>query len=218
MGKSRKSSRNPSSWLLGVPLGRIGGWFLRLLGSTWRVHGPGPSEGAFVGALWHSGFICAAYLWRDRGYKILVSRSRDGDLIESVLGPLGYGASLRGSSSRGGTRASLGAIRALREGIGVAVLIDGPKGPALESKPGAVHLSQITGLEILPAAIAAKPAIRFRSWDRTILPLPFARVRYAYGQKIIFDNNVTEEQIRRATEQLENSLNDLTKKLYGMLE
>jgi len=219
MGKSRKSAENLSRRLSATVLGRIGGWFLRLLGSTWRVQGPATApKGPLIGALWHRGFICAAYLWRDQGYKILVSRSHDGDLIESALRPLGFGSSLRGSSSRGGTQASLEAVRALRKGSRVVVLLDGPKGPACESKPGALLLSQIAGIEIVPVGIAAKPALRFQSWDRTILPLPFARVRYDYGQKIRIDREASEEEISEATSRLENSLNELTKELDRLLE
>lgn len=218
MGKSRQSAKNLSRRLSAAILGRIGGWVLRLLGSTWRVEGPSPPEGPFIGALWHKGFICAAYLWRDQGYKILVSRSHDGDLIDSALRPLGFGSSLRGSSSRGGAQASLQAVRALRKGAGVAVLLDGPKGPACESKPGALLLSQIAGIEILPTGITAKPALRFQSWDRTILPLPFARVRYAFGRKTCVSKDATEEEISEATNQLENSLNELTKELDQQLK
>src|SRR5262245_32254320 len=90
-------------------VGWLGAFFLRALGTTWRVERVGVDPLAAGGAvpavqvIWHGNLFAAAYGWRDRGIAVAVSLSRDGDWIDAVLVRLGFGASPRGSSSRGAT-------------------------------------------------------------------------------------------------------------------
>ncbi len=156
-----------------------------------------------VGGLWHAGLLSAAYLFRDRGVSIVVSRSRDGDLIDAVLQPLGFGESLRGSSSRGGAAALKAGVRALRDGARVAVLLDGPKGPPRQAKPGVLHLARSSRAPLIPCAIVAKPTHRFGSWDGTQLPLPFARVRFALGDPVAVPNESSDAADASALNELE---------------
>lgn len=184
-------------------LGRVAAVAIRLLGRTWRVEGPAVPTHPLVGALWHAGFLVAAHLFRDGDIAIVVSRSRDGDLIDAALRPLGYAESLRGSSSRGGTTALRQGIRRLREGGRIAVLLDGPKGPARAAKPGVLHLAHAADVPLLPVAIVAKPTHRFASWDETELPFPFARVRYALGEPLRLPKELTDESVARTLRELE---------------
>jgi lysophospholipid acyltransferase (LPLAT)-like uncharacterized protein len=171
-------------------LGRLAAGLLRLLGRTWRVEvaGGDPREtepdSAQLAALFHESMLPCAWLYRDRGYRVAVSRSRDGERIRSVLIALGYGEPARGSSSRGGSAALRGLIRHLEAGTTVAVLVDGPRGPARRAKPGIVSLARLAGRPIQPVAFAARPAVRLGSWDRSLLPLPFARIVVAYGEPL----------------------------------
>lgn len=184
-------------------LGRVAAIAIRLLGKTWRVEGPAVPVKPLVGALWHAGFLVAAYLFRDEDIAIVVSRSRDGDLIDATLRPLGYAESLRGSSSRGGTAALRQGIRRLRGGGRIAVLLDGPKGPARVAKAGVLHLAHAADAPLLPVAIVAKPAHHFASWDGTALPFPFARVRYALGEPLRLPKELTDESVTRTLRELE---------------
>ena len=88
---------------------------------------------------------------------------------------LGYRA-VRGSSTRGGARALLGAVRELRAGGAVAFTPDGPRGPRRELKPGVVAAAQRGGGVIVPIHAEADRAWRLHSWDRFMIPKPFARV------------------------------------------
>ena len=170
-----------SVWLGGIVFAP----FLRLLGATWRIESEGEdplaSPGQFLVATWHQGLFCGAYHYRNRLVGIPVSQSRDGDRIEAVLQRLGFGPSPRGSSSRGGHLALKGMIDAWRNGQPLGILCDGPRGPARQCKPGAVAAGRATGMRIRPIGIAGAPAIRFPSWDRAFLPLPFARIVLVYG-------------------------------------
>jgi lysophospholipid acyltransferase (LPLAT)-like uncharacterized protein len=93
---------------------------------------------------------------------------------------LGYGA-VRGSSSRGGARALLGAVRQLQAGRAVAFTPDGPRGPRRELKPGVVAAAQRGGGVIVPIHAEADRAWRLHSWDRFMIPKPLARVQITYG-------------------------------------
>jgi lysophospholipid acyltransferase (LPLAT)-like uncharacterized protein len=199
-------------WLVGV----FGALFLRVLGSTWRitrtghdplaVRVPGPP---LVAALWHGGLFSAAYCWRDQRIVVAVSRSRDGDWIDAVLVRLGFAKSARGSSSRGATALLRELIRRVRAGEVIAILLDGPRGPAGVAKPGILSLARATGANLIPIGIAASPAFRFGSWDRTALPAPFARVRIVFGAPFPVPADVSPEALEPLRAQLEAELHRL---------
>ncbi len=109
--------------------------------------------------------------------RVLVSRSRDGDIGAFACEQMGYEA-VRGSSSRGGAAALIALARELSgRGGWAAIVVDGPRGPRRQSKPGAVWLAQKTGIPITAVTAEAFPAVRTKSWDHGVIPLPFARVK-----------------------------------------
>ena len=195
-----------SVWLGGVLFGP----FLRLLGATWRIEcegeDPRGTPEPFLVATWHQGLFCGAYHYRDRRVGIPVSQSRDGDRIEAVLQRLGFGPSPRGSSSRGGPIALQGMIEAARNGQPLGILCDGPRGPARICKPGAVAAGRATGRAIRPIGIAGAPAIRFPSWDRAFLPLPFARVVFVYPPALSIARGASDEEFAATVAELEQSI------------
>jgi hypothetical protein len=163
--------------------GVLGALAIRALGSSWRVESSGalPGRGPYVVVAWHQGMLIAAYVLRDRGLWVPLSLSRDGDWAASVLRRLGFAESPRGSSSRGGSQLLREMIRRVGAGESGGVLPDGPRGPAFEAKPGVLALASASGAPLVPVGVAALPARRLGSWDRALLPLPFARVRFHYG-------------------------------------
>jgi hypothetical protein len=210
--------RRLAFWLGGVLVARL----LRVLGATWRIRIEGDDPLAsgvppMLGALWHHSTFVAAYFYRDRGIAIMVSRSRDGDWISAVLQRLGF-ATPRGSSSRGGREALREQIREVREGGRIAaILCDGPRGPARQLKAGVVALARATSAPLWPVAFSARPCLRFASWDRTFLPLPFARVVCAYGEPVRVPEDVDEAGFEKTRAQLESELNRLTEGLDARL-
>jgi lysophospholipid acyltransferase (LPLAT)-like uncharacterized protein len=210
-GERRSALHRIASWGVGL----LGGWFLRALGATWRVERSGadpmaaPEPTPLALAIWHGGLLPAAFCWRDRRIAVAVSRSRDGDRIDAVLVRLGFAPSARGSSSRGATALLRELIRRARGGEPIAVLLDGPRGPAGVAKPGAVALARATGARLVPIGIAAAPAVRFGSWDRTVLPLPFARVRIEFGAPLAVPRDASTEALESARAALERELHRL---------
>jgi lysophospholipid acyltransferase (LPLAT)-like uncharacterized protein len=166
---------------------------LRTLGRTWRVtfeqgadpslHRPGP-EAWLIAGVWHRNLLMAVYLFRDRGICVGVSQSGDGDVIAGVLDCMGYASSARGSSSRGGVAGLRALVRNARRKTPVCLVIDGPRGPAFQAKAGMTAVAAMARTPIYPVAFSCRTAWRFRSWDGTLLPLPFARVRCAIGAAV----------------------------------
>jgi lysophospholipid acyltransferase (LPLAT)-like uncharacterized protein len=64
----------------------------------------------------------------------------------------------------------------MRDGAHAGITPDGPKGPALVFKPGAISLSRLSRRPFLLLGINYHSCHRLRSWDRFALPLPFSRV------------------------------------------
>jgi lysophospholipid acyltransferase (LPLAT)-like uncharacterized protein len=173
--------------LLAVLPGLVSG-VIRVLGATLRfdeVCAPGvvvgdTIPGPTVFAFWHRSLLLAAYRFRGRGIAILISRSFDGELIARTVERLGFRA-VRGSSSRGGSVGLRGMERAFCEGRICAFTADGPKGPALVAKPGAVHLAELAGAAWVGAfELAAAACWRLGSWDGFVVPKPFSRVRVTW--------------------------------------
>jgi len=203
-----RSSRRYRVFLAVV--GFAGALLLRLLGATWRVRivGEDPfSRGEpLVVATWHRGLLIAAYCWRNRGIVVPISQSRDGDLATALLRHLGFAASARGSSSRGATSLLRNLIRQARAGQPVGFLPDGPRGPAGIAKPGVMALARASGAPLVPIGISASPSKQFGSWDRAILPLPFARVVGSYGEPIHVPKNATRKELEGLRSELEATL------------
>jgi lysophospholipid acyltransferase (LPLAT)-like uncharacterized protein len=165
--------------------------FLRGLRATlWlRHHGDGQlraweREGKpFILAFWHRHLLLMPYAYRGRRISVLVSQSRDGELIARTVARLGIDSS-RGSSSRGGMAGMRTLLRKAADGWDIAFTPDGPRGPLREVQPGVILAAAATGLPIQPVAIAASRAKLLRSWDRFMVPLPFAAVHFVYGEPL----------------------------------
>jgi lysophospholipid acyltransferase (LPLAT)-like uncharacterized protein len=140
-------------------------------------------EQRFLLAFWHRHLLLMRYAYRGRRMTVLVSRSRDGELISRVLAHLGVATS-RGSSSRGGALGLRDLLRTARSGSDIAVTPDGPRGPLREVQPGIVLAAAASGLPVIPVALAASRARLLSSWDRMLVPLPGSRVEVVYGDPL----------------------------------
>ncbi len=169
----------------------LGGRLIRLLASTWKYEVRNSAaleklraEGApFIFSIWHGQLLPLIWHHRHQGVSILVSDHKDGELIARFAESLGYGT-IRGSSTRGAAGALLGLVRALGEGKEVGITPDGPRGPACSYAPGAAVAASRAGALILPMAAHADRAWRLNSWDRFMIPKPFARVTLAYAEPV----------------------------------
>ncbi len=172
---------------------RLGALFVRAIGATWRFHVTHDAEvkrlrdeGPVIFALWHGELLPLLYYHRGQGVAILVSEHADGEIIARIAQRLGY-STVRGSTSRGAARALLGLARVLEDGGDVAVTPDGPRGPAKSFAAGALVVAHRSGAPVICASASVSRAWRLGSWDRFLIPKPFARVRVAYADPLLVD-------------------------------
>ena len=143
------------------------------------------ADGPTLPVFWHQHqLFCVRFLMRERRRGLaagfLISPSVDGELPAMLARVFGAHV-IRGSSSHTGARALRDYYTALAQGVSPAITPDGPYGPRFDFKPGAILVAQLSGRPLLPLAFHASRVFRFRTWDRFVLPWPFARIAVAVG-------------------------------------
>lgn len=161
----------------------------------WTHEGRGHAElvwatqGGVICAFWHSRIALSPASWdltRAQPTKALVSLSSDGQFLARALAKQGFPA-IRGSSAnkdkgdaaKGGSKALRDGLRQLKIG-GLAITPDGPRGPARVMAEGMPLMARMSGAPVLFIGVSCNPAIRLGSWDRAVLPLPFAKGAIVY--------------------------------------
>ena len=164
---------------------------LRLLGATvrWTRHGSEELERCWKSgqpvlmAFWHGRAIMLPFVYGGRGACIMNSTHRDGEIVSRALARFGI-VSTRGSSTRSAVPGLLGLVRASRRGLDIALIPDGPRGPAGVAKGGAAELALATGAPLFPIAVSCTRGWRLPTWDRLMLPYPFARMVLVVGEPL----------------------------------
>jgi len=143
-----------------------------------------PVSQSYIAALWHNRLLLISFALKrffpQRPGAGLISASRDGDLVTDLTHRFGFDV-VRGSSSRLGASAILELGNVLASGRDIFITPDGPRGPAYELGPGVIFLAQKTGAAVVPLNFEYSSCWRVKSWDRFVLPRPFAKVRFIIG-------------------------------------
>jgi len=157
----------------------------------------------FIGVVWHKDLLFALDFFRRRKkIVVMVSRSKDGEIVARVLHRMGY-RTVRGSSSAGGREALAEFSELLRQGWGAAIIADGPRGPARQAKIGCVLAARASGAPMLLWGVHANPSITLRNWDQTMIPKPFATVHLSYGGPIYVPSHATRETCEEIREKVD---------------
>jgi len=148
-------------------------------------------------AFWHARMLLMPYPFRKTLFgnthrvfsgDMLISEHRDGGFIAEAMHLLSI-RTVRGSTTRGGVRAMLKMIRAVRaEHCNLGITPDGPKGPREKVQKGTVQLAMKTGLPIVPVCYAASRCWRVNSWDHFYIPKPFSRGVFVFGDPVSVSN------------------------------
>jgi lysophospholipid acyltransferase (LPLAT)-like uncharacterized protein len=162
-------------------------------------------------ASWHQRFFPGITLFaRRKPISIMISRSRDGEIISRIVRLLGW-YPVRGSSSKGGRQALRKIKKLVREGYKVGHIVDGPRGPFGVVKPGLLLIAQTTGMPIIPIIISAEKKWVFNSWDRFMIPKPFSRVIIRFCEEMCIPKKLSVSGFEEKRSQIENTF----KKLYS---
>ncbi len=160
---------------------------------------------------WHGQSMVFAYYFRNRGYWVVISQSNDGDMQNTIFSRLGY-RTIRGSTGRGGARAAIESIRVLRDGGTMAMTPDGPRGPSGIVQGGVMLMAQKSGAKLVPVGISARPRMLVKSWDRYMVPCPFAKALLIFGDPLTVPKNATEEEVESIRLKLESEIHRLQQK------
>ena len=193
-------------WLVGSLLNAYGQLFL--ITSRLRIEADPEVERLVreqrvpvIYALWHSHvfFVPLFRTFERRPVSVLLSAHRDAQIV-------GVAARLRGirlvfgSSTRGGAKAYLQLLTVLQSGESVVMTPDGPKGPAERVKSGVIRLAQQSGCAIVPVALASSRLHRLKSWDRSLLPLPFSKAVFELGAPLYCPDEALLEPLQQQLE------------------
>ena len=189
-------------------------WLLaRVIASTLRIHRENfhrvdeiiHEHGGAILVSWHGRTLIPANEFRGRGYWALISLSRDGEVQNHIFRRFGF-QTIRGSTGRGGVRAAIQLARKLQEGGVVAFTPDGPRGPSHRAQEGVFFLAQRSGRPIVPLGLSARPRILLGSWDRYMIPLPFARAAFVVGEPLFVPSDLGDDQKREVAARLEAAI------------
>jgi hypothetical protein len=192
-------------------------WVLRLLALTIRkefFHEEYPQEFWSRGrwiiiSFWHQRLLMMPFLRHTGRVGMMISQHRDGEFIARAVRQFGI-ESVRGSTTRGGLSALRGMIRVFRSGANLAITPDGPQGPKHVVQIGVIELARQTGAPILPVTYSASRKKVFGSWDHFIVPLPFCRVAYLWGEPLLVPGDADKEGMEECRRLLQERMRKIT--------
>lgn len=191
--------------------------------SRWQTIGIDPAKDywradkPFILAFWHGRLLMMPKCWpRDKRMKMLISFHRDGELIANTIAHFGLGA-IRGSAARegkdkdkGGAAAMRAMLKALAAGEYVGITPDGPRGPRMHASEGVVSLARMSGVPIIPVAVASRRCRVLSSWDRFQICLPFSNGFFVWGEPIHIARKLDAGQLAQARKRVEAALNTVS--------
>lgn len=174
-------------------------------------------SGGKVFATWHGRTFLATDYFRGQGVWTIISHSKDGAIQNRIFSLFGF-KTIRGSSSRGGVRAAIEAIKVLRDGHTMAFTPDGPRGPSGVVQPGIMLMAQKSGAALIPGGVSARPRKLMSSWDRYLLPCPFGRALFLVGEPIYVPSDADDATVEQLRLQLEAEMHRLEAEAERRLE
>jgi lysophospholipid acyltransferase (LPLAT)-like uncharacterized protein len=185
--------------------------FGRKIEETYLKKNPGKG---LLYASWHRGLMYFIYFYRNQKFVVMASASKDGELAAHATFRHGW-VVVRGSSSYRGSEALREMIPYFKKGYRGGLVVDAPRGPAHVSKVGIIIAARMSGIPIIPIMWSADRFWRLRSWDRTIVPKPFARLVFLYGNDFI---RVPQKASREECEKLRQDLDDALNRLMYQVD
>ncbi len=204
----------------------VGTWLMKGILATCRVElinkdvveGLRSKRLRMVGASWHRATIYLLYYFGRAKPAIMISRSKDGEYLARFVENMG-GTAVRGSSQHGGYQALDEMAEALMSGrcSTAATVADGPRGPRYQAKKGMIALAQRTCMPLATLMWSADRAwVLRKSWDLTMIPKPFARVKLAAGKVFNYPPKMSPQEMENARQELEDELNRLRREVDDM--
>ena len=170
-----------------------------------------PQKMPCIYAMWHAHQFCIHGISNRDKLHVLISRSRDGEIIADVVEKWGF-KTVRGSKGKkGAVEASMQMISILKSGENCAMMVDGPRGPAKVAKDGVIKIAKLAGVPVVPVYWYSNNFTwaKFPSWDELRCPVFATNLINIYGEPIYIPHDGDEEEARQ---KLQKSLEDLEAK------
>lgn len=184
--------------------------------TRWQTVNGQAAAGAWAGerpvivAFWHNRLAMMPYCWPSaRPFHMLISAHPDGRLIAKAVAHFGIDA-VAGSSRRGGAEAVRALLRLAKSGESIGITPDGPRGPRMRIREGALTLAKLSGVPIVPAAVSVRRRVVLNTWDRLIVALPFSRGAMVWGNPITVPRDADAGATLLLQDELERELNRVT--------
>jgi lysophospholipid acyltransferase (LPLAT)-like uncharacterized protein len=162
-------------------------------------------------AFWHGRLLMMPFASKGRKLGFLVSPHRDGQVVGKALQRFGFHAIL-GSTTRKGLTAFKNMLKALQDGYDIALTPDGPRGPRYHVQAGVIELARLTGKPVIPLTFSASRKKVFNTWDRFLLPYPFSKGVFIWGEPVHIDPHGDRDHLEDRRALLEKRLNELTER------
>ena len=174
-----------------------------------------------VACFWHGRLLTAAVFclalrtgklpcWpAGRSFRVLVSSRGEGRLFAFGLRLLGI-RTVTGATGSRGTAAARATHKALAQGVSVLITPDGPRGPSMQASPGVVRLAGMCGAPVIPIGCASSRRCIRSTWDRLVIPLPFSRMVYVFGEPVEPQRDADDATIEMTRKLLEDRLTEVT--------
>ena len=166
--------------------------------------------GRAVYATWHQRMPYHFHHFGSRHVTMMISQSRDGEYAARIAQWLGF-KNVRGSSTRGGSRALKAIIDEIKASEIGGMLADGPLGPPRVAKMGSVMMARDAEAPLIPVLWGADRCWVLNTWDRYLIPKPFARVVIHYAKPIWVPASATGKALERYRKLFEEELNEGTR-------
>ena len=164
-----------------------------------------------IAAFWHGRLLMMPLLYKGKNLGFLVSPHRDGQVVGKALTRFGFHPIL-GSTTRKGFSSFKQMNKALQNGSNIAITPDGPRGPRYHVQMGIIELAKLSGRRIIPLSFSASRRKIFETWDHFLLPYPFSRGVFIWGEPIAVDPNGDRAHLEERRALLEKRLNELTER------
>ena len=146
---------------------------------------------------------------------VMASRHADGRLMARIQRMFGLRA-VYGSSSEGAVSVLRESVRALnRGGYSMCIPTDGPSGPSMRVKSGALYIAKMTGAPIIPVTFSASRARFLARWDRFLVAMPFSRVLVRVGAPVFVPRDVSDDEFERIRKHIEDVMVGQVRDLDG---
>ncbi|MBW1980940.1 MAG: lysophospholipid acyltransferase family protein [Deltaproteobacteria bacterium] len=163
-----------------------------------------------VACTWHRAAIYLLYYFGRFQPMVMMSRSKDGEILAHYAEACGI-IPVRGSSSSGSREALQQMCRHLQQGgKACATVLDGPRGPAFVAKKGMLVLAKLSGAPLMPVICSASRSLTIKgSWDSSVLPLPWSRIYLAVDEPIHVPPDCDRKEMERLRQLLQSRLNSM---------